>query len=656
MRKIRGILIVLLLVLLAGCKRGETAEVSEETETPKIAFYQIEDSYIVPLGENSSQCRFYEDKVYCLEFEGTDDDSVYYLKSYDRNGETREYRSDAISHITWKSWCIHKDKTGDALSILSRNDAGFFIVRMNMDTLEAQTISVEDDIFRNKIIHDLEVSTDNKYLLEGYENIYVISKEGKFEKFTYKMEGMSLFASDKIPGLQKGQMLYSDNLETDEIIPVCSLSDSRIRKEDVLNIVCRNEKYYVLTGEEGGVMVNVLVENKDVVKEEKIQLLLFQPFRKSITQEEIDEFNFENDKYEVIMDGRSCNMQVRFLQEDVPDIISLVGYEALGLPDYAQAGYIRDLYPLIDKSEKIHRDDLLEPMLKGLETDGKLYGMSERITFQTPFIYSEVDTSDYNAVTAIDIFARTAKERNLGGLWSVDSLQELVFTGLMDDILKDENGNYGFNAPLVREMLERIKKSGADIERKDLLTMNVPMRDYYFGSRNRIENVANVSEYTDGYNLKILGYPSLDGEPVYLQGYSDILAVSAGCEHPEGAFEFIEFMMTRSELYGNQDGSLFSLKSLNKKGRYPGTMKHYTELLPIMNVVEGEEYEVQFAQEKFEFLEHMSEHVVFETMDFWNVMDIIGEEAAPYFRDEKTLDEVMDIIESRVKLMLEENN
>ena len=122
-----------------------------------------------------------------------------------------------------------------------------------------------------------------------------------------------------------------------------------------------------------------------------------------------------------------------------------------------------------------------------METDGKLYGMSEKVTFQTPFIYADVDTSDYNAKTAIDIFVRTAKEKNFGGLWSVDSLQELVFTGLMNDILKDEEGNYGLNAPLVRDMLESIKNSGADIDRKDLMSMNVPMRDFYFGSRNRID-------------------------------------------------------------------------------------------------------------------------------------------------------------------------
>lgn len=654
MRKIRGILIVLLLVLLAGCKRGETAEVSEETETPKIAYYQIEDSYIVPLGENSSQCRFYEDKVYCLEFEGTDDDSVYYLKSYDRNGETREYRSDAISHITWKSWCIHKDKTGDALSILSRNDSGFFIVRMNMDTLEAQTISVEDDMFRNKIIHDLEVSADNKYLLDGYENIYVISKEGKFEKFTYKMEGYSLFASDKNVGLQNGQILYSNNLETAELLPVCSLSDSRIRKEDVLNIVYRNEKYYVLTEEEGGAKVNILVENKDVVKEEKIQLVLYQPFIRTVSREEIDEFNFENEKYEVVNDIHSADVQFRFLMEDIPDIICLSGYDALALPDYAKAGYIRDLYPLIDKSEKIQRDDLLETMIKGLETDGKLYGISEKIAFQTPFIYSDADTTDYDVKTAIDTYVKTAKEHNLAGLWSVESLEELVFTGLMDDILKDENGNPGFNAPLVREMLECIKNSGADVERKDVATMNIPTRDYYFGSRNSIENVADVSTYTDGYNLKIAGYPSLEGEPVFLQRFSDIFAVSAECECPEGAFEFIEFMMTRSELYGNQTGSLYCLKSLNEQGRHAGTLKHYTELLPITNVVEGEEFEVQFADEKFDFLRNMSEHVVLETMEFWNVIGIIDEETGPYFRDEKSIDEVMNIIESRIRLMLAE--
>lgn len=655
MKKIRGIFFVLLLVFLSGCKKEAASETVEETARTKFAFFEIEDSYIVPVSENCSQWHFFEDKVYSLEFEETGYDTAYYLKSYDRNGATEEFRSDAFSHLSWKKWCMHKGKTGNLLSILSRDDSGYFLVRVNLDTLEAETINVEDDIFKTKTIKNIEVSPDNKYLFEGNEYIYILSDKGKMEEFTYKVEGYTLFASDKKPGLQKGQKIYSYDPKTYDIAPVCSLSDSKIRKEDVRNIALWNDKYYVLTEEETGIKVNILAENKNAVKEEKIELVLFQPFVRAITQEEIDEFNFENDKYEVVMDKISyTDMQFRFLHEDKPDIICLVGYEALAIPDYARAGYIRDLYPYIDESDKIHRDDLVESMVRGLETDGKLYGLSEKLTFQTPFIYNEVDTSDYNARTAIDIYVQAAKERNYGGLWSVESLQDLIFTGLTDDILKDENGNCEFNAPLIKEMLERIKNSGADIKRKDLAEMNIPMRDFYFGSRNRIESVADIAVYTDGYNLKIIGYPSLCGDPVYLQGYSDIMTISKECKYPEGAFEFIEFMMTRSELYGNQEGSLYSLKSLNKKGRYPGTLKNCTELQPITIVVDGEVRKVEFTEEKFEFLQYMSNHVVYDTADFWSVTDIIFEEAPLYFNGDKTIEETMNVIESRVSLYLEE--
>lgn len=662
MKKIKGIFIILMLVLLTGCGKAESVKTAEagstaETEPSKLYFYEIEDSFTLTTSENSSECHVFEDKVYSLEFDVTDGDySVYYLKSYDRNGETKEYRSDDFSQLSWKRWCLARSDEGLILSILSRSaDNHYFIERVNLDSLEAETIMVEDDMFIKKTIQNIEATPDNKYIFDTYEYLYFISEKGKMEQCTYKEEGYNLFSSDKEPRLQKGQMLYSYDTETWVPEPVCSLSDSRIRKEDVVDISLWKDKYYVLTEEDEGLKVNILVENRDVVKEEKIQLLLFQPFVRVISQEEIDEFNFENDKYEVILDPVSSDIQFRFLHEDKPDILCLLGYEALALPDYGQAGYIQDLYPFIDKSEIVKRDDLIESMTRGLETNGKLYGISEKVTFQTPFIYDDVDTSGYNAKTAIDMYVRTAKEHDLSGFWSVDSLQELVFTGLMDDILTDETGNRGFNAVLVKEMLEAMKNSGADITRVDALTKSADDRDYYFGTRNRIEDIADVSEYIDGYKLKITGYPSLDGDPVFLQGYSTIMAISTSCKDPEGAFEFIEYMMTRSQLYGNQEGSLFCLKSLNKKGRYPGTLKHYTELLPLTAVVGGEEYEVKNPDEKFEFLQYMSEHVVFETMDFWNVSDIISEEAVPYFRNEKDIDDVMRIIESRVNLMLEEN-
>lgn len=672
MRKIRGILIILLLVCLAGCKKGEpagdtntsqTTENSEITGTegeivkPKIGFYEIEDSFSVPISDSSTQWHFYEDKVYSLEYEETDDGPAYYLKSYDRNKDTKEYRSDSFASISWKRWCMHKDAAGkDILSILTRNDdMRYIIVRVDLDSLEAVTIAVEDDTFGKKTVQNIGVSEDNKYLLDTYEYMYIVNEEGKLERFTYKDAGYSLFASDKNPRFQNGQKLYSYDMETWELIPVCSLSDSRIRKEEVRDIAFWKDKYYVLTEDEGEIVVNTLVENKDVVREEKVQLVLFQPFQRIVTQEEADEFNFNSEKYEIILDNTLTDVQFRFLREDPPDIVCFSGFEALAIPDYVRAGLLRDLYPYIDQSELVRRDDLLESMVKGLEINGKLYGLSEKLTFQTPFIYDDVDTSDYNARTAIDIYTKEARERNFAGLWSVDSLQDLVFTGLIDDLVVEEDGNPRLNAPLIKDTLERIKNSGASVKRDDITTMDISQRDFYFGSRKRLENVADISEITDGYNLKIVGYPSLDGEPVFLQGYSEILSISTTCKYPEGAFEFIEFMMTRSILYGNQEGSLFCLKSLNEKGRYPGTLKNYTELLPIIAVVEGDTYEVEFADEKFEFLKYMSEHAVIETDEYWNVTNIIWEEASSYFNDEKSIDDVMNVIESRVNLLLAES-
>lgn len=669
MRKFWGILIILLALLAAGCRKEEPIGVgtektaneslveSEETNETKLAYFQIEESYDVLMSENCSQWHIFEDKVYSLEFEMTDDGSAYYLKSCDKNGETKEYRSDAYADLSWKQWCLSKENGKEILSILSRDDdSHYFILRVDLESLETKIIYAEDDMFRKKTIQNIVVTPDSKYLLDSYEYMYFLTADGKMEQCTYKVDGYSVFASDKNPRLQKGQMLYSYNMETWEPEPHCSLSDSRIRKEDVRDISFWKDKYYVLIEEEEGFTIDILSENKDVVKEEKIQLVLFQPFIKVITQEDIDEFNFENDKYEVVLESVSTDMQFRFIQEELPDIVCLIGFEALAMPDYVRAGYFRDLYPFIDKSDKIKRDDLLESMVEGLEINGKLYGLSEKVTFQTPFIYDDVDTSDYNARTAIDMYVKTAKEHDFAGLWSVESLQELVFTGLMNDIFTDESGKRRLNSKIVKEMLERMKNSGAAIERDDLGKMNVSQRDFYFGSRNRIENIMGISEITDGYKLKILGYPSLSGEPVFLQGFSNIMAISKSCKDPEGAFEFIEFMMTRANLYGNQEGSFFCLKSLNKKERYPGTLRHYTELMPLNVVIDGEAHEIENPDEKYDFLQYMSEHVVFETEEYWNASDIIFAEAEPFFRDEKSIDEVMNIIESRINLMLEEEN
>lgn len=657
MKKIGVLCVFALMTVLSGCKIGSNRSEKSENLTggnvcvPPV--FEIEDSYKVTVNADASVYHVFDGKVYCIVAKESDGDWNFFLNSYDKNGVTEEYPIAPLQNKSYVQWCVSKTDGKNTLAILSKTDSGYDVTVIDLEDMESKTISVAKDSIRKTRLSGIVALNGKDYVLQAYEDIFILNSKGKIEEgILYKPEGYSVFAADKGVELMNGQSLYLYDIDTMEITPECYLTDCKISNKHVVDICLSEGKYYVLSEEDGDMTMSVLSLSAVQERKEKIKLLLYQAYYPVFFQDDIDKFNFQSEDYEIILDSDRCDPATRFIKETKPDIVILPSYEALAMPDYARQGYLVNLLPYIDESEKIVSSEINKAMVDAFSYNGKLYGLSERIAFQTPMIYTEADTEGYSVKNAVEIFGKAARERNLESGISCDSYLELLLTGTLNDVV--ENG-HGLNKSLLREMLVNVKEETAGIVKKDLYDSAIYERDKRLLSRSRIEDVVDISTLKDGYNLKPVGYPSVDGEPVYLSLFSEIMCISSFCECPEGAFAFIEYMMTRSELLGNQRGSIYCLSSLNRKGRYPGTESGYTELLPFVTYIEGEEFEIKFTDENEELLQKMSENYVLDSMLFWDVYNVIAEEAAYYFADEKSIDEVMNVIENRVNLILAEN-
>lgn len=667
MRKIKIVCVLLLLLVLSGCRKEDPVQSEStgtgltETESEIIGLvppvYKVEDAYTIKAVEGISVYHIFDGKVYYLKTEENSGDWNTSLCSIERTGEIKECPIEALSKIEYKYWCLSQRDGKDILATLSKSDNGYCITVIDISSGEAKTINVDNDSIHKRRIKSIEAYGDKSYILASYENLYVTDENGKVnDNIIYTPERYSVFASDKDVAMMNSQTLYSFNLETQEMNQAAYLTDCKIGHEQVIDVLENEGRYYVLTEDDGDITVSILSLSEVQERKEKAKLLLYQPFFPTVTQEEVDKFNFGNEDYEIVLDKDRCDPSLRFIKETKPDIVIMPCYETLSMPYYERQGFFVNLIPYIEKSEKIKLDDLNGALVKAFGKDDKLFALSERIAYQVPMVYEEVDISEYNTQNAVEILRDAAKEKGLESSMSTSSYMELLFTGILDDILHDDSGNAKMNRRLVKDGLERIKKATDGIEEKDSLNMNSSERDTCFLTRPVIENMADVSKYVDGYSMKLSGYPTLDGTSVYMQTFSEIMCISSFTEHPEGAFKFIEYMMTRSELYGNQQGSIFSLNSLNQKGRFPGTLAGYTELLPVTVNIAGDEFEVEFTDANAEILKDLSENVVFDNMLKWDVFDVLAEEAEPYFEGAKSIDEVLDIIENRVNLILAENN
>lgn len=668
MRKIILVCVLVLATLLSGCgKGGAGKDSSKDTARETVRadglldppVYEIEESIKIPVDVESSVYHVYEGKVYCIDATESAGELKYTLHSYDETGAVGEYPIDELKDYGYVQWCLSREDGKDILAVLSKTDKGYVVIVRNLEGSESKILPVDNNIIRNKKLMRIEALKDRGYVLQAYEYLNIISTDGKIEEgIIYKPEGYSIFASDKGVELMNGQTLYSYSTDTMDITSDCFLTDCKISKDHVKDIRFSQEKYYVLTDAEGekDMTLSVLKISDVQERKEKIKLLLYQAYYPTIFQEDIDNYNFSNEDYEIILDSDRCDPSTRFIKETKPDIVILPTYEALAMPDYSRSGFFVDLIPFIDASEKIKADELNKAMVEAFSYNGKLYGLSEKIVFQTPAVYADIDMEGYNTETAVDIICNVTKEKGLESGRTANNYLDLLFTGILDDMVGDEFGPTRFNRQLVEDILVKVKNATEGIVEEDLMSSGISERDKRFLSYSRIRDAADISIMTDGYNLIPIGYPSLSGEPVYLMAFSEIMAVSSYCEHPEGAYEFIEYLMTRSELLGNQRGSIYSIDSLNRNGRYPGTEKGYTELLPVTEYIEGEEFEVKFNDENMSLLQDMTENVVVDSMLYWDVTDVIAEEAAFYFDGGKSLDEVMDIIENRVSIIMAENS
>ncbi len=149
-----------------------------------------------------------------------------------------------------------------------------------------------------------------------------------------------------------------------------------------------------------------------------------------------------------------------------------------------------------------------------------------------------------------------------------------------------------------------------------------------------------------GRKLKPLGFPSFNaGSSGGLVGYENMVGISISSRNKEEAWKYVEYRL--------------SIKASESKPDIPTKIIDFCFRMKRGGPDQEETVNgVNYYPITKEETEKMT--TAFERAHSWPIWDrdieiIIEEEAMYYFRNEKSLDEVIDIIESRVNIMLEEN-
>ena len=370
----------------------------------------------------------------------------------------------------------------------------------------------------------------------------------------------------------------------------------------------------------------------------------------------IDAFNEQSDSYQVVMEdygyGNSYDEGFDPLKiiaaEEFPDLIFSMQTSLIDI--FREKDCLEDLTPYIESSKNISVSDIVDPVLNAYSEQGKIYALPR--TFDIAAIMGKSSQMGEPGWTLDEFLSwiETHSDTDSKIHLTKSRVYDLCMETLLDSCVDLESGEADFIGEAFKSAVVRINNLnlGNEIWKTDPEEIKNP-DNWYIGE-------ANVGDLGRAVYAKIelgeegvfKGYPGRDGEPVY---YFEATALSIfrTSDVKEGAYEFLEYylMYQGEELSGqhqNIASKLYTLKSHLEKG---------IELALQIESLWGEPYAV--TQEQIDKVLALFPYTVPRKEKYVVIRGIVDEELQPFLEGQKDIDTVCEIIQSKVRIYLEEN-
>lgn len=390
------------------------------------------------------------------------------------------------------------------------------------------------------------------------------------------------------------------------------------------------------------------------------------------------EFNKTNTEYRIsIMDYYSDNgdydagisgLNTDIVSGKVPDIILL--NDNMPVDSYINKGLFADLLPLIEKDEEIDQADLMPNVIEAFSKDGKLYQLVPGYTIRT----LAAKTSDVGAERgwtlkeAMELWdSKPSGTEFIAGMTRADMLQTcMMFAG--DQFVDYRTGECDFNNEdfeLLLTFLSRFPVELSDDYYSDeywnqydsmwrrgaVLTQALYMNDF--------RSLTYLEQGTFGEPVTLIGIPSgnRDGSAIVPDTQ---FAISAKSKYQDAAWQFLRYYLL-DEYQTETSGFPISMKKLNERAM-EATKKPYYEdengnkvEYDDVTYIDGVEIKVEPMSEEealacVELLKSFTNVGRYDT----TLLNIITEEAEPYYNGQKSASEVAKIVQNRAKVYLQE--
>jgi hypothetical protein len=382
--------------------------------------------------------------------------------------------------------------------------------------------------------------------------------------------------------------------------------------------------------------------------------------------EAIASFNRTNTEYRIVIDDKAANsddflktFNQQILDQTVGDIIIPPRQDADN-QTYVEKGIYLDLYTLLDTDEELSRENFFPNILTAMETDGHLYGLWRLFSLRTYF------APDGGLPPTYENILKLQSENPDLGIIPYGSINTYV----LDTILRDNRSYFNtaekIGGETMREALLIASKYPNPADASDEVYVSDSENRYYYSSAN----ITDVRDYVVESNIKLnthavpVGNIVPEGESkVHINpGYR--IGIYAESDNKEAAWDFIKYYLT-VPFGGNGSPGIPALKTTydylkeetlsdNAKliAEYGEGYSNYS-----ISFGSGGSFDVPLETENdYLALEELIAASVYPTTFEGELLDIITEEAEPFFKGQKSVDEVLAIIENRAGLYIAEKS
>ncbi len=418
-------------------------------------------------------------------------------------------------------------------------------------------------------------------------------------------------------------------------------------------------------------------------------------------REEIVEFNKASEQYRIVVNDYSeynteddytagiTKLNTEILSGKVPDLF-LVN-DNMPVDQYAGQGVIADLYQFLDNDAELSRDQLVQPVLKALEKNGKLYELPTAFYVQTAFGLNKV-VGEYETWTLADLKDAMTKLQPDASVLSPyttksDMLQQCI-TRNIAAFVDWTTGTVNFDSPEFAALLEFCNEFPAEFDWENYDWQTDGDTQTRINTGMQLLNTCTFASFDDylyqcsGYDggIKFVGYPSEDGTSGNTFYKQTSFAISAVSPNQDAAWAFVRaqllaqtqesennymwcFPIMQAAFDAMLEAAMTPEYQLDENGeimyddngeplKYPKVT--YGEATDGGETRTVEIYEL--SQEDADIILDLIEntHAVYAFDQ--DIMNIITDETAAFFAGEKSAEDTAAMVQSRVNLYVAEQS